>query len=275
MIAPVRSVGRAATMGRRVVRRAWHGARLAERPVGVGLRALVPISRRDPRRRDRFRIGPYPFVARPIDWYAIEDVVVRDEYAFVAPLLHGLRRPVVVDLGANIGLFSLYVLRLAPDAVVHALEASPTTFEVLAENRRLNPGLEWTCHHLAAHDHDGTIRLTEAAVSTGSRVEDGGSGPQVRAASLATVLGSLVDTPVDLLKVDVEGAEERVLGAGARLLAGIRHTVVEIHPGVCDHDAVVDVLGSSYDYLYRGPRDGSSYPLVVATRERLALDPYV
>jgi FkbM family methyltransferase len=41
---------------------------------------------------------------------------------------------IVLDTGANIGLFSLFVLQECPSAIVHAFEPAPKTFTALAEN---------------------------------------------------------------------------------------------------------------------------------------------
>jgi FkbM family methyltransferase len=52
-------------------------------------------------------------------------------------LRHGVKlpdRPVVFDAGANIGLFTLFVLTNCPGAAVYAVEPAPKTFQALSAN---------------------------------------------------------------------------------------------------------------------------------------------
>ena len=52
-------------------------------------------------------------------------------------LQHGITLPaysVVLDTGANIGLFTLFVLQCCPTASVHAFEPAPKTFDLLRSN---------------------------------------------------------------------------------------------------------------------------------------------
>ncbi|MDX1565126.1 MAG: FkbM family methyltransferase [Phycisphaeraceae bacterium] len=68
--------------------------------------------------------------------------------AYTADLPDGgrwLRRPMVVDVGANVGYFSLYALQRWPGAKVLSFEPMPVNFKLLDEHRRLN------------EDHDLTV----------------------------------------------------------------------------------------------------------------------
>src|SRR4029077_11740459 len=69
-------------------------------------------------RRWRFHLGPMAFYARYRDWVGLEEIALHEEYGFVNGLLRGQHAPRVVDLGAHIGLFSLFVLRSFPSAIV-------------------------------------------------------------------------------------------------------------------------------------------------------------
>ena len=70
--------------------------------------------------------------------FLYEEIFVRRSY-----LQHGLTvptgAPVILDIGANIGLFSLLCLRLNPRARVLACEPSPDTFGVLEANLSAAP----------------------------------------------------------------------------------------------------------------------------------------
>lgn len=214
-----------------------------------------------------------PFTARGTDSAAIEEVLVEREYEPAARLLRQRSRPVVLDLGANIGMFSLFVFAEVPDATVLAFEASADSAALLAENAAANKQLDWLTHHGAAWSTDGEVVFVTSASSTAGHVVAGGSKEKVQAWALSSLIAR-AGGRADLVKLDIEGAEEKVLtGAGAReSLARIETLVVEIHPGMCDADAVYDVLRTCFPRRYRVVGRAWSKPLVIATRSRLAID---
>lgn len=143
-----------------------------------------------------------------------------------------------VDAGANWGYFTL----IAASAVggrgrVIALEPDPRMFAALEENVRLNESPQVTPLAAAAASRDGRARLagyTDDSPNRGvSRLaDDQGAGP-VFDVRCATIDGLTADIPrVDLVKIDVEGAEDAVLeGMRDGLASGrYRAIVLELHP---------------------------------------------
>jgi FkbM family methyltransferase len=157
------------------------------------------------------------------DW--ISDDLCRDgvwEPLLTRHLLdHAKRGGVLVDVGANLGYFSLLWAVAAPGNRVYAFEASPRIFPKLVRNVRLNR-------------LEGRIRPFEVALSDreGLSAFDPGPGEQTgwgglldaSAAGTLEVVTSRLDTlfahlpRVDVLKIDVEGADTRVLRGAERLL---------------------------------------------------------
>lgn len=171
----------------------------------------------------------------------------------------------VLDVGANIGLFSLFVARHVPGARIVAFEPAPDAFAALAANVR-DHGLPVTCLPVAASRSTGLVRLTvypaasvfsgldasavdnraairaaiEAAVDDpGSRaVADGIAQTRMQGAyeldvegwSLPDILANLGQERVDLLKLDTEGNELDLLAALAPAdWARIERVVMELH----------------------------------------------
>jgi FkbM family methyltransferase len=124
-------------------------------------------------------------------------------------------RPFVfVDIGANVGLFSLFVAATAPAARILAIEPEPGNFARLAFNIAANPGLPITPLALALGEGEGTaFIMLNARDRGGTRVAAGGTpgGVAVRCRPLLAVLGEAGLTAIDALKIDVEGAEDKVL----------------------------------------------------------------
>lgn len=143
---------------------------------------------------------------------------------------------VVIDAGANIGAFSLYVAGHATSARVIALEPFPSTFDILSDNIALNNLQErvlvrpWA---LGGHDE---IRQMEGEnwpshVRRLTHSSSDGGGVSVETVSLATLVEREALLRVDLLKIDIEGAEfEALLGQPRELFEKIGAIALEYHP---------------------------------------------
>jgi FkbM family methyltransferase len=127
----------------------------------------------------------------------------------------GARPFVFVDIGANVGLFSLYVAATAPAARILAIEPEPGNFARLAFNIAANPGLPIMPLALALGDAEGTAQIVlNERDRGGTRLAAGetqGRGVAVRCRPLLAVVSEAGVTGIDALKIDVEGAEDRVL----------------------------------------------------------------
>lgn len=217
----------------------------------------------------RVRVGGLRLIIRPADWCAFDEVLLRDEYRIVEEILAGCRKPRVLDLGANVGLFSARVFACSPNAGVISIEASRSAFRVLRQNCRANPMCAWSARNCAVWKEDGLVGFSESRWSTASRVSPG-SMKKVPATTLARLLAQ-VSEPVDLVKMDIEGAEESVLSAARAALDAVRCLIVEIHPDLCDGRAVISVLRDRFPFLYQVPQRYSAKPLVVAARVSCSL----
>jgi FkbM family methyltransferase len=222
----------------------------------------------------QFRYGNLEFVARLKDWNAVQEVLIEKEYGFVAGLHFG-NRPSVIDLGANIGMFSLSIFSMWPSARVYALEPSLATFQILDCNRAANPALDWHIYRMAAWQSDGEVSFENRPYSTSSRINDSGIEiERVPAVRLETLLNQHVREKVDLLKIDIEGAEGVVLERSAAVLPEFEHVVVEIHPAAEPTINIPAILQDAFPYLYRVPGRRSNKPLLLATRAAQQLPPY-
>lgn len=179
----------------------------------------------------------------------------------------------VVDLGANIGLFSLYAHMRMPNATIYAVEADPTTFEVLAKNLTIN-SLTTSIHaiQLAISSQTGKVPFFCTQTSGWSslynlRGAEQGKAAQVDAMSLSSFCKDHHIDGIDFLKIDIEGAEyDAILGDRHIFDIPIREMVLEVDRNPRDRRyAFTDLLEWLRDYYhsvtlaYPGSRD---YPLV-------------
>lgn len=212
-----------------------------------------------------FRIGEVDFSLRHSDWNGFREIFVEGEYEIVSELLGSETKPTVLDLGANVGLFSVFVFSRFPLARVVSVEPSSTTFKILVRNSEMNPSLRWEYRWSAVDDQDGIVQFQNAPVSTASRMADTGD-EEVPASTLSSIITGADLETVDLLKLDVEGAEKKALKGAGDVVRRVRNLLVEVHPEV-DFDAFCGLLAAAFPHVYRIRRSGSSKPLLLATRQ--------
>jgi FkbM family methyltransferase len=141
-----------------------------------------------------------------------------------------------LDVGANMGYYTLVAaLQVGSRGCVHAFEPAPDTLRLLRANAGLNPAAPITVHAQAVSDHCGETRFFAAPADRSgySSLRDLGLETQSVHTVPCIALDSLLDElpPVRLIKIDVEGAELRVLRGMRGLIARDRpHIIIE----VCD-----------------------------------------
>lgn len=132
---------------------------------------------------------------------------------------------VVFDIGANTGLFALLAAVDSREREVHAFEPVPKIFNYLERNITVNdlPNLKAVCG--AATNYDGEITLyiphsitLPFSASTLKGFREVGETIVVPALKLDTYITTNNVTRVDLLKIDTEGTEHKVLEGAKTIL---------------------------------------------------------
>jgi FkbM family methyltransferase len=144
---------------------------------------------------------------------------------------------VIFDVGAYRGVYALAAKVSNPRALVYAFEPAPELYRKLTANVTLN-GLDIRCVPAAAWREDGEesfFNRSDADSSIGSLLPGALAAAhdltttRVRTVSLEHFIGSEDLPGVDLIKLDVEGAETDVLaGLGAALRTSLPSLVVEV-----------------------------------------------
>jgi FkbM family methyltransferase len=153
----------------------------------------------------------------------------------------------IVDVGANIGLFSYFARRQNPHAKITAIEADPRTEKILRSNVESK---QVDVIHSAASDEPGVVSFYSSNVSGwsslyGVRGATGADRVDVPAARLSKLLQDKGITKIDFLKIDAEGAEYPILLGDLDLLGKI-----EIEALVVEVDRVSRDTRYNYDQLY-------------------------
>lgn len=136
----------------------------------------------------------------------------------------------VLDLGANVGFASVQFAMRWPEASILAIEPEAENMVMLKRNtgayRRINAlhAAVWSRPaQLAVENPQGAanaFRMTEA---------DGLSGARIPAFTIAQLIARMGSDRVDLLKMDVEGAEREILRTAHEWLDRVQVLVIELH----------------------------------------------
>lgn len=133
---------------------------------------------------------------------------------FVKPWFNPVAGDTVIDVGANIGSYTLRMARrVGNEGIVVAIEPHPTNYCVLKKNIRLNALRNVVALNLAAWFANGELPLFEGnATGLHSMKTDMGRGRnKVRVEAVDAIVKELRLKRVDWIKIDVEGAEWEVL----------------------------------------------------------------
>ncbi len=209
------------------------------------------------------------------------DFLYQEIFAERGYLKHGIRLAegdCVFDVGANIGMFTLFVGQQLRDVTVYAFEPMPRVHAALRRNVE-RYGVDARLFDCALADAPGTAQFTfypqvtlmsgryadageDRQVVAGFLAGQGGSGEELellaemlddrlqaervtaRLRTLSDVIAEQGVATIDLLKVDVEKAELEVLrGLGDRDWEKVRQVVVEVHDVAGRLREVTELLG--------------------------------
>lgn len=149
-----------------------------------------------------FRV--HPFRESEIS-FLFDEIFVSESYYFTAKN----PAPVIMDCGSNIGMSVLYFKHLYPEARVTAFEPDPRTAKILRQNIQTNSLSGVEVVEKALSDTIGTIAFTIAASSLVSSSYRGEGETIVEVPTV--LLSNYINSNVDLVKIDVEGAEGPII----------------------------------------------------------------
>ncbi len=189
------------------------------------------------------------------DWMAFKQVFVWKEYEY--PILFNPFR--ILDAGGNVGYAALWFARKYPNAEIVSLEPESSNFEMLQKNTQayknivsVNAGL-WgrSCFLRIIPNERGNwaFRTEETEIETEN---------SIRALSIKEILEKYKWDEIDILKMDIEGAEANVFKeASNEWLPKVRLIFLELHDNIqkdcsknvfkalIEHDFRVDIMGEN------------------------------
>lgn len=156
---------------------------------------------------------PYPIFLRrnSSDINVFNQIIIKQEYDTEFP---SKQVDYILDLGANIGLTSIYFANVFPQARIVAIEPEPENYKILVKNTKFYPNIiteltaVWSRKtNLIIHRElrsEWSARVFEVKKSTKD------SFP---AKDITTIMKDYSLPKIDILKIDIEGTEKEVFSA--------------------------------------------------------------
>jgi FkbM family methyltransferase len=128
----------------------------------------------------------------------LDQVIIKNQYHI--DLIK--KDAVVIDAGANMGFFSIFVAVEHPDATVYAFEPTPLTFAALKNNVKYYPNIK--VFNYALGESEGNVSIVAMPNCGSNYIGEGGTPIEMK------IIDSL-NMRMDFLKMDVEGYEGNIL----------------------------------------------------------------
>ncbi len=147
-----------------------------------------------------------------------------------------------LDVGANIGLYSVIASRLVGrSGTVYSFEPHPLLYRVLRSNAKRNDCRNIVVNNYAIADRDGERLLflssedsfANTSLRPPARFYSGSSVP-VRTVSLDSYVSSMALSQIDVIKLDIEGAELQALSGASTVLKEYAELVILVE--FCDEN---------------------------------------
>ncbi|MEO6722028.1 MAG: FkbM family methyltransferase [Ferruginibacter sp.] len=231
-----------------------------------------------------------PFKISSPYWFlqSVEEIFIKEVYKFNTPN----PQPVIIDCGANWGLSIIYFKRRFPAAVIYAYEADDEIFKLAAQNLAafefrdvslFNKAI-WNSNSRLVFSSEGSVGGSVTDLKINPSIDDYADAPpdtwignyntyfgvhkttekEVEAIRLKDILKQY--TAIDFLKIDIEGAEHKVIMDCAKELRRVNQMFVEYHssPG---HPQVLDEIlkaigKSGFRYYIKEAANNYTHPFI-------------
>jgi FkbM family methyltransferase len=161
------------------------------------------------------------------DIFILYEVFMLGSYDIPVSMLPPSEVETIVDCGANIGITSLFFASRYPRARIFSIEPHPDNFKLLKRNveseKRIVP-----INAAVVGEAKGKIFFSTNEPAWGNKITQDVGGIEVQAISISQLFERYGLDRIDVLKVDVEGAEEDIF-AHAEFLPQVTLGIIELH----------------------------------------------
>ncbi|HVT00656.1 MAG TPA: FkbM family methyltransferase [Patescibacteria group bacterium] len=188
-----------------------------------------------------------------------EIIVVASGYEYDFDKIKLPKNPIIVDLGAHIGSFSVYVASILKNKCkIIAVEPDSQNFSLLKRNLSINKSHSVKPIKLAISDYKGEAHLRNENMNTDAYYLDvkNKNNSNCKVDTLVSVMDKMKIKRVDLLKLDVEGSEYEILQhkkTFAYIKKNVKYVFIEYHeltPGK-RYKKIKSLIEDNFDILER------------------------
>ena len=165
---------------------------------------------------------PVTIRLRTSDHRVFGDIFQRHEYLFDPP-----PPETIVDAGANIGLASVYFANRWPHARIIAVEPDPENFEILQENVKFYHNIIPV--QAAVWKKNARLNLFDPGGGSWAMQTKVASDGCVEGLTIPEIMRRFDLTRIDILKMDIEGAEKEVFKHHEEWISHVGSIAIETH----------------------------------------------
>lgn len=171
-----------------------------------------------------------------IDALTIKEIFLEEEYTS-----QNKNPKVIIDIGANIGTYSVLMSTEFPKAHIYSFEPDPRTFELLESNIRLNQCHNVEFFRLGVSGKSGYVNFYSSPITGTSSVIRSSNQGKVRSVRIKLItLEEIIKVNkikhIDILKLDAEGIEfDILLNCQKSILSKISEIFFEYHDHLTTH----------------------------------------
>lgn len=148
---------------------------------------------------------------------------------------------VLLDLGANIGMASLWLAKNYSFTRVIAVEPDPKNASLVRQNLELN-GITGEILEAAIGPKEAMVRFEFSELSNLGRLSENGS--LVQMISMDAIIQKFAVTKFALIKIDIEGGEQELFDGPTEWLARTDAIIIEFHPTIVDYPRLTRSVSS-------------------------------
>ena len=193
----------------------------------------------------------YPYDEKAIK-QVLNEVFSRQDYKKGLNYLRKIKNPVVVDLGAYVGVTPIY-FSMHKGTTVYAVEPHPDTFKALVFNTQQYPNIIPVNYAIGDKTEPRSIAQELGKLGMSLYGNPGEARIPVRAITIKDLFDKYKIKHVDLLKIDVENAEYEIFLSDAfdKVKDKIDFIIGESHNDVMPYEAVRSILeGKGFTVTY-------------------------
>ncbi len=184
--------------------------------------------------------------------WQFKEIFADENYKFVTDN----SAPLIYDCGANIGMSCIYYKEIFPASVIKAFEADPKIAQILIGNLKQNSLSDIEIVSKAVWIHNNGINISSDGADASSIYSDR-NVIKVESIRLKELIEK--EKQIDMLKIDIEGAETDVLKDCRNSLSNVRNIFIEYHSFTKrpqDLNEILNILSANkFRYFIKQPLD--------------------